>query len=457
MEPDIFKVDELHYWECRNRSHTTEQRTHCSSRVTTKLVNDEHVLVSDRPQHEHEPAPRNAETLKFRDNIKRSAAADNGPPAKLVSRVAAEYSTVVQHQLSMNAQIKIVKRTRPSVHGKEPTSLEGFVVPEELQKTVNGVQFFHGVVESKGEKALIFTTEKDLRRLAQSRFWVADATFDTVPGLFRQLFSIHGSVGPDHTSTVPIVYALMQSKAELLYQHVLQQIGEIATQFDIELNPSVILTDFERGMITAFQREFPESRHSGCFFHLSQNIWKRVQNNGLVQKFKASSGIYFEHYKRIQALAFLPPAEIPKGFEILLKELPEDFLPIVSYLEEYYVLGRKKAGRKGVRTQPLFPPSLWSVHQNVTEGLPRTTNLVEAWHSRWAKVVGAQHVGTIKMIEELRLEQKSANDRADVFLAGGGPSKKLEYQQKDSKLSKVVAKYDKYSTYDYIKAIADNL
>lgn len=71
--------------------------------------------------------------------------------------------------------------------------------------------------------------------------------------------------------------------------------------------------------------------------------------------------------------------------------------------------------------------------------------------------MGAQHVGTIKMIEELRLEQKSANDRADVFLAGGGPSKKLEYQQKDSKLSKVVAKYDKYSTYDYIKAIADNL
>ncbi|XP_062711231.1 uncharacterized protein LOC134289437 [Aedes albopictus] len=213
------KVDELHYWECQNRSHTTEQRTHCSSRVTTKLMNDEHVLVSDRPQHEHEPAPRNAETLKFRDNIKRSAAADNGPPAKLVSRVAAEYSTVVQHQLSMNVQIKIVKRTRPSLHGKEPTSLEGFVIPEELQKTLNRVQFFSRCGRVERREGAYFYYRK---RLAQTgSISVLDATFDTVPGLFRQLFSIHGSVGPDHTSTVPIVYALMQSKAELLYQHVL--------------------------------------------------------------------------------------------------------------------------------------------------------------------------------------------------------------------------------------------
>ncbi|KAF0717639.1 Uncharacterized protein FWK35_00033597, partial [Aphis craccivora] len=39
-------------------------------------------------------------------------------------------------------------------------------------------------------------------------------------------------------------------------------------------------------------------------------------------------------------------------------------------------------------------------------GIPRTQNIVEAWHRRWSTLVGKPHVGVYTMIEELQKEQQ---------------------------------------------------
>lgn len=105
----------------------------------------------------------------------------------------------------------------------------------------------------------------------------------------------------------------------------------------------------------------------------------------------------------------------------------------------------------------MYSPSLWSVYQNVVDDLPRTTNQVESWHSRWSKIVGAHHVSTSKIMEVMQQEQKSADGRASVYLAGGGDGKRKEYQQKDERLKKVVLNYEGYEMLDYLNAIASNL
>ena len=53
----------------------------------------------------------------------------------------------------------------------------------------------------------------------------------------------------------------------------------------------------------------------------------------------------------------------------------------------------------------MFPPSLWSVTDNIEHAFPRTQNNVEAWHRRWETLVGAAHVSVFKIIEEIRKEQ----------------------------------------------------
>lgn len=41
------------------------------------------------------------------------------------------------------------------------------------------------------------------------------------------------------------------------------------------------MTDFEQTAINAFQAEFPDLETTGCFFHLAQSIWRKIQNEGL--------------------------------------------------------------------------------------------------------------------------------------------------------------------------------
>ena len=35
-----------------------------------------------------------------------------------------------------------------------------------------------------------------------------------------------------------------------------------------------------------------------------------------------------------------------------------------------------------IHNLPLFPPALWSVYDSTELGIPRTQNVVEAWHRR---------------------------------------------------------------------------
>lgn len=156
-----------------------------------------------------------------------------------------------------------------------------------------------------------------------------------------------------------------------LYQRVLSHISEVAASVGIELNPAMILTDFELAMINAFRHEFKDAVQVGCFFHFSQNLWKIVQKSGLVSLF-SSQGLH-GHCKKLQAVAF-PPAEdnktIPKGFDLLKNHIPDVMQPLVTYLENTYVLGQIKTGTS-LRTQPMLSPELWSVYNNVRNGLPR--------------------------------------------------------------------------------------
>ena len=39
-------------------------------------------------------------------------------------------------------------------------------------------------------------------------------------------------------------------------------------------------------------------------------------------------------------------------------------------------------------------------------GIPRTQNSVEAWHNRWANLVGKAHVGVYTIIKEFQKEKQ---------------------------------------------------
>ena len=128
----------------------------------------------------------------------------------------------------------------------------------------------------ENKRMIVFTTPKFLSLLQQSNKWYADGTFKVVRKYFFQLYMIHAEKGG---YVFPCVYALLPDKRERTYSILLRKLLEISPG----LNPTNIMVDFEKAGINSFEEHFLAVT-SGCFFHLSQNIYRKIQAEGLTSQ-----------------------------------------------------------------------------------------------------------------------------------------------------------------------------
>jgi hypothetical protein len=92
-------------------------------------------------------------------------------------------------------------------------------------------------------------------------------------------------------------------------------------------------------VINAVKSEFPDAIHKGCFFHLSQNFWRKIQSEGLAGEYGTNEDFSIK-LRHVTALAFLPPSEIQAAFDQVKLLLPEDAAGIADYFENNYIRGR---------------------------------------------------------------------------------------------------------------------
>ena len=132
---------------------------------------------------------------------------------------------------------------------------------------------------------------------------------------------------------------------------------------------------------------------SGCYFHLTSNVWKRVQKLRLVR-------LYFDDenarlfVSMIAALYFLPLNDVPGGYELLQEHIPNPTLAsLLQYFGENYVTGRPQIPLLAVqkRAPPPFTPETWNAHAVTFATGSRTNNLCEGWNSAFTKLVGESH------------------------------------------------------------------
>ncbi|KAB0800520.1 hypothetical protein PPYR_06260, partial [Photinus pyralis] len=119
---------------------------------------------------------------------------------------------------------------------------------------------------------------------------------------------------------IPVVYALLPNKTRASYVKLLQELKRI----QVGLQPMQLMTDFEHAAMQAFQQEFPETNRSGCFFHLTQSVWRKVQEQGLKARTDIFQSVRYEQdyqfarwVRMIPALAFLRPENVSDAFEDL--------------------------------------------------------------------------------------------------------------------------------------------
>ncbi|KFD45438.1 hypothetical protein M513_13687 [Trichuris suis] len=78
-----------------------------------------------------------------------------------------------------------------------------------------------------------------------------DGTFKTAPMVFYQIYTIHAPVG---SRIFPLVYALMSGKSQALYKRLFEDLVDVAEEYELRLNPQVIMTGLQLAAINATKR-----------------------------------------------------------------------------------------------------------------------------------------------------------------------------------------------------------
>ena len=152
-----------------------------------------------------------------------------------------------------------------------PKNRQTLIIPDNLKTTQSGEEFL--LFESTNMDMVVFCTPSSLRLMCESDLISLDGTFDVVPALYSQLFTLHVF---HYGKLLPTAYCLLSSKERSTYCAVFRVLKEQSSRLGMCFNPKFILSDFESGIIAAVKEEFQSANHRGCFFHFIQVNFKYI-------------------------------------------------------------------------------------------------------------------------------------------------------------------------------------
>ena len=226
-------------------------------------------------------------------------------------------------------------------------------------------------------------------------------------------------------------FALLPNKSQLTYMEMWEAIKQLCPH----AHPMHLLMDFEKAAANAFSHFWPNTLVKSCFFHLTQNIFRKIQAEGLQHEYQHNEDFALQ-MKLIPALAFAPPCDVLHLFGTVVQNLPMPMAEgLVLYFERTYI-GRVLPG--GTFQQPIFLIEMWNCHFEVLAGFPRTTNSVEAWHRSFNATLGCYHPTIWKFIQTLKLEQRIVELKQIKYLAGDRPTKRKNWQHHEETIRNLV-------------------
>ena len=438
------KSHDIEYWVCEKRG-ICKARLHTNNNQVVKPT-DPSTISSD---HSHSSDVIRVDMLKGYTNLKRIAAnSDSGTRTLLANSVegmAAECIIKLPKLDSVKRTIRRCKRGDEEYYGN-PSSCAEIIIPDRYKFTLNGNSF---LLFDSGEgdmyRMMLFGTTKFLSILKESNNWYCDGTFKVVPKHLFQLYTIHAQ---RDAYIFPCVYALFQAKTEVTYERMLSKL----LQLEPELNPTSLMVDFEKAAMNALENKFIACVY-GCFFHLSQNIYRRIQADGLATAYQQDADLALK-LKMLPCLAFVPEIDVIDCFSILMEEYPQSGMTVAKYFEDNYI---GKQLPNGSRRTPLFPIRMWNMHQRVMDQLPRTNNSVEGWHNAFRHGIGHAHPSFVKLLSFLQKEQ-SLQDAIYAKWEGGTIKKRSKLSvEREKRIYNIVSNYDNRETLEYLRGLAYNM
>lgn len=228
-------------------------------------------------------------------------------------------------------------------------------------------------------------------------------------------------------------------------------------------DPINVHIDFEKAAINAVISVLGELVNiKGCFFHLTQSTYRKIQSLGLVNMYRDNEDFSL-FCRKIDALAFLPLSDVPAGMNYIKSVMPDEAKELVEYFDQTYVSGTSRPvghSRLGKNTKyrnipPTFPPAIWNVHETTLNNLERTNNQTEGFNYRFSKLVSYNHPSIWILIKKIRLEIDSDLTKiAQLDIGNLQPKKKKKmYEKMQEKLYLLCSNYDN-NIENFLNAVA---
>lgn len=161
--------------------------------------------------------------------------------------------------------------------------------------------------------------------------------------------------------------------------------------------------------------------------------------------------------KQLQALAFVPPDDVPFLFEQFINSLDAQTDEILEDFFSYFECTWLGIVQRGRRRRPLFDILLWSCHNRVLNDLLKTNNSLEGWHHAFSRRVNVHHPNLSKLIQKLRIEQSSTEILIEQAFSGADVSREnKKYICVKERLKKLVLNYDVEDGLQFLRACAHN-
>ena len=436
-------------WECEQRKRGT-----CKARL--KILNGQ--IIDRVNDHTHAPNQTKVEVVKARNVMKRRAETSVDAPQRIISEGLAQVSPAVAVNLprieNIRRTIRRYRENNPDLPANPQNRAQIPVLPNELQTTTDGNNFLlydSGVGDAN--RIIMFATDQTLDLLRQSDHWFGDGTFSVSPSIFFQVYTIHAIC---NGKVMPCIFSLLPNKTGPTYDRVFQEI-------DRHMNghvPTDILFDFEQAALNGARHVFPGINVKGCFFHLSKNIWNKIQQNGLAVLYETDDEFSLL-MRMISALSFVPEVDIPQAFYDLEMEIRNNYNNpgidvVLDYFEDTYI-GRQRRGRP--RAAPMFSMDVWNMVVRTQDELPRTNNHIEGWHRRFSLNCDGLHPNIWKFIESLKREESLVRAEIHQVLGGHPVTQKKKYAQCAARVKNIVDTYPvrRANMLGYLRSIAHNL
>lgn len=395
-------------------------------------------------EHSHPVDDALISATKVKATLKQQATLNRGTPGQLVSDAAAKNPVEVRAAMgNLESTKRTIRRQRAKEHPLNPTTTADLIIPEAWTTTgtENEDRFLiYDNGQESESRMLVFGTDLALQHLAGSTTWMMDGTFDVAPRIFSQLYVIRAPLGE---SAVSCVYALLCDKSRSTYEELLNAILNQCNRLGFHPDPETVITDFEQAAINAVCNVLgPHVKIHGCFYHLTQSTWRKIQALGLVTLYRESEDVRL-FCGMLDGLAFLPLDRVHDGLQFLKENIPEGLDELVSYFDSTYVSGtfrRLQPPRRDnddaipplrMRRLPaLYPPTLWNVHTITINGESRTNNLCEAWNRGFSSSIGHAHPTIWTLIRGLRNDNALVETAIYRDLRGNPPKKRVRRQTK---------------------------